>query len=62
MKGSVGTSGLILNEPVLFDKGKTGRRGFSLPRRDIESFPVDEALVGNGPDFPDLREVEEVIH
>lgn len=62
MKGSVGTSGLILNEPVLFDKGKTGRRGFSLPRRDIESFPVDEALVGNGPDLPDLSEVEVVRH
>ena len=62
MKESLGTTGLILNEPLLLDKGKKGRRGFSLARRDVESYPLDETLVGEGPNFPDLSEVEVVRH
>jgi glycine dehydrogenase subunit 2 len=62
MKESLGTTGLILNEPLLWEKGKKGRRGFSLPRRDIDPCPLDKALVGNGPDFPDLSEVDVVRH
>jgi len=62
MKEFAGTTGLILNEPLLMEKGKKGRSGFSLPRRDVESAPVDEKLVGEGPDFPDLSEVEIVRH
>jgi len=62
MKESLGTTGLILNEPLLLEKGKKGRHGFSLPRRDVESYPLDEALVGEGPNFPDLSEVEVVRH
>lgn len=62
MKESVGTTGLILNEPFLWDKGRKGRCGFSLPRRDVESVPLDEELRGEGPDFPDLSEVDVVRH
>jgi len=62
MKEFAGTTGLILNEPLLLEKGKKGRYGFSMPRRDVESSPVDEKLVGEGPDFPDLSEVEIVRH
>jgi glycine dehydrogenase subunit 2 len=62
MRESLGTTGLILNEPLLLEKGKKGRLGFSLPRRDVESYPMDEALVGEGPEFPDLSEVEVVRH
>ena len=62
MKESVGTSGLILNEPLLIEKGKKGRRGMSLPRRDVEFSPLDETLVGEAPNFPDLSEVEVVRH
>jgi len=62
MKEFAGATGLILNEPLLMEKGKKGRSGFSLPRRDVESAPVDEKLVGEGPDFPDLSEVEIVRH
>lgn len=57
-----GASGLILNEPLLWEKGKKGRRGFSIPRRDVESFPLDPELVGETPDFPDLSEVDVVRH
>ncbi|MDO9530069.1 MAG: aminomethyl-transferring glycine dehydrogenase subunit GcvPB [Syntrophales bacterium] len=62
MKESLGTTGLILNEPLLWEKGKKGRRGFSLPRRDVEFSPLNEDLAGEGPDFPDLSEVDVVRH
>ncbi|SEM40079.1 glycine dehydrogenase (decarboxylating) beta subunit [Syntrophus gentianae] len=62
MKEFAGAPGLILNEPLLLEKGKKGRCGFSLPRRDVESCPVEEELLGEGPNFPDLSEGEIVRH
>jgi len=62
MKETVGATGLILNEPLLWEKGKKGRCGYSLPRQDVESFPLDNELAGEGPDFPDLSEVDVVRH
>ena len=62
MKETLSTTGLILNEPLLWEKGKKGRSGFSLPRRDVAAYPIDESLVGQGPDFPDLSEVDVVRH
>jgi glycine dehydrogenase subunit 2 len=62
MKEFAGSSGLVLNEPLLFEKGKRGRCGMSIPRRDVVHFPVDEELEGGGPDFPDLAETEVVRH
>ena len=62
MKESLGTSGLILNEPLLWEKDKKGRCGFSIPRRDVDSFPMDKNVAGDGPDFPDLSEVDVVRH
>jgi len=62
MKEFPGTTGLILNEPLLWEKGKQGRSGFSEPRRDVESFEPAPDLLGDGPDFPDLSEVDIVRH
>lgn len=62
MKESLGTSGLILNEPLLWEKSKKGRCGFSIPSRDVDSFPMDKNVTGDGPDFPDLSEVDVVRH
>ncbi|MCD6297234.1 MAG: aminomethyl-transferring glycine dehydrogenase subunit GcvPB [Deltaproteobacteria bacterium] len=62
MTESLGTTGLILNEPLLWEKGKKGRSGFSLPRCDVESFPLAPEFTGEGPDFPDLSEVDVVRH
>jgi glycine cleavage system P protein (glycine dehydrogenase) subunit 2 len=62
MKETAGTTGLIFNEPLLWEKGNTGRTGFSMPRRDVASCSVDENLRGSGPDFPDLSEIEIVRH
>jgi len=62
MKNSLPTTGQIQNEPLLWEKGKKGRCGISLPRRDVDQFPIDESLVGGGPEFPDLSEVDVVRH
>ncbi|MBT8349740.1 MAG: aminomethyl-transferring glycine dehydrogenase subunit GcvPB [Deltaproteobacteria bacterium] len=62
MKESLGTTGLVLNEPLLWEKDQKGRCGFSLPRRDVDPFPMDKDVIGDGPDFPDLSEVDVVRH
>jgi len=62
MNDAPGTTGLILNEPLLWEKGKKGRVGFSLPRRDVKPSPLSPELTGDGPDFPDLSEVDVVRH
>ncbi|MGD8250768.1 MAG: aminomethyl-transferring glycine dehydrogenase subunit GcvPB [Desulfobacterales bacterium] len=58
----IGTTGLVLNEPFLWERGRPGRVGFSLPGRDVEEAPLDPRYAGEGPDFPDLSEVEVVRH
>jgi len=62
MKESLGTTGLVLNEPFLWERGQKGRTGMSMPRRDVEHYPLDASLTGAGPDFPDLSEVDVVRH
>lgn len=62
MREFPGATGLILNEPLLWEKGKKGRCGMSIPRRDVESAPLDDDLVGEVPDFPDLSEIDVVRH
>jgi glycine cleavage system P protein (glycine dehydrogenase) subunit 2 len=58
----VGTTGLIFNEPLLWEKSVKGRTGFSIPTRDVEPAALDDSLAGGGPDFPDLSEVDVVRH
>ncbi len=62
MSKALGTSGLILNEPLLWERGRKGRCGFSLPERDVPESPLPAELTGDGPPFPDLSEVEVVRH
>ncbi len=62
MTESRGTTGLILDEPLLWEKGKPGRTGFSLPRADVEHSPIHESLIGPRPDLPELSEVDVVRH
>jgi glycine dehydrogenase subunit 2 len=62
MNQSAGTTGLILNEPLLWEKGKKGRSGFSLPHRDVASFPLERKFAGQDPDLPDLSEIDVVRH
>jgi len=62
MKNALGMSGLILDEPFLWERGKKGRMGMSLPKSDVPETQLSDDLVGAGPDFPDLSEVEVVRH
>jgi glycine dehydrogenase subunit 2 len=62
MKELPGTTGLILNEPLLWEKGKKGRRGMSIPAADVPRAAINGELLGEGPDFPDLSEVDVVRH
>lgn len=57
-----GASGLILNEPLLWEKGRRGRSAFSQPARDVESFPLPPGLEGEPPDLPELSEPDVVRH
>ncbi|MFH1984573.1 MAG: aminomethyl-transferring glycine dehydrogenase subunit GcvPB [Pseudomonadota bacterium] len=62
MTESMGTSGLVLNEPLLWERGQKGRRGVALPACDVPTAALDPALTGAGPDFPDLGELDVVRH
>ncbi|MEZ4525834.1 MAG: aminomethyl-transferring glycine dehydrogenase subunit GcvPB [Desulfobacterales bacterium] len=62
MKETVGTSGLTMNEPLLWEKGRKGRCGVSFSPSDVPKAAVDANLAGQGPDFPDLSEVDVVRH
>jgi len=62
MSESLGTTGLILNEPLLWERGKKGRCGFSMPTGDVPPSPLPAELTGDVPDFPDLSEIEVVRH
>lgn len=57
-----GTTGLMFNEPLLWERHHAGRCGMSLPESDVPSAPLDEHLQGAGPDFPDLSELDVVRH
>jgi len=62
MKEFPGSIGLNLNEPLLWEKGRKGRCGMSLPRRDVKAASLDGDLIGEPPDLPELSEVEVVRH
>ncbi len=62
MKNAPGIGGLILDEPLLWEKGKMGRCGMSIPESDVPPAPLPEGLCGEGPNFPDLSEVDVVRH
>lgn len=51
-----------MDEPLLWEKGKKGRNGMSIPESDVPASSINENLCGEGPDFPDLSEVEVVRH
>ncbi len=57
-----GTTGLIFNEPLLWEQGAEGRCGMSVPESDVLISPLDSDLVGEGPDWPNLSELDVVRH
>jgi glycine dehydrogenase subunit 2 len=57
-----GTRGLILDEPLVWERGKPGRSAFSMPRQDVPEATLPTELTGDGPDIPDLSEIDVVRH
>jgi glycine dehydrogenase subunit 2 len=61
-----GTSGLIFNEPVIFDMGAEGRRGIEIPKRGFKDANAEkllgENLRGEIKWMPELAEPEVVRH
>jgi len=57
-----GTSGLIFNEPQLWEKSREGRCAISLPKADVERSELDSELTGDAPDLPQLSELDVVRH
>lgn len=58
-----GMSGLILDEPLLWEKGRPGRSGASLPGSDVPAAPyADPTLTRESLDIPDLSEPGVVRH
>ncbi|MCP4114349.1 MAG: glycine dehydrogenase subunit 2 [Desulfobacteraceae bacterium] len=56
------TTGLIFNEPLLWEKSRPGRCGLSIPKSDVPSSPLDSSLTTGGPDLPQLSEVDVTRH
>nr|WP_320192785.1 aminomethyl-transferring glycine dehydrogenase subunit GcvPB [uncultured Desulfobacter sp.] len=57
-----GTSGLIFNEPELWEKSREGRCGISMPRSDVPRAALDPALTDDAPNLPQLSELDVVRH
>ena len=63
MTERAGTSGLIMNEPLLWEKSKQGRLGISIPESDVAAAPLDAEFAGRGPGLSGpLSEVDVVRH
>ena len=62
MSNRPGTSGLIFNEPNLWDKSREGRCAVSIPKADVERVDLDPGLTGETPDLPQLSELDVVRH
>ncbi len=58
----IGASGLILDEPLLWERGRYGRTAVDLPPSGVPSRPLTGPRAGDGPDWPDLSELEVVRH
>ena len=58
-----GVSSLVLNEPLLWEKGRPGRVGVSLPESDVPAAPYEaEGMVRTDLNLPDLAELDVVRH
>ncbi|MCP3898104.1 MAG: glycine dehydrogenase subunit 2 [Desulfobacteraceae bacterium] len=62
MNAQIGTSGLIFNEPQLWDKSIPGRCGISIPTSDLEKCELNKELVRDSADLPELSELDVIRH
>ncbi|MDR1921648.1 MAG: aminomethyl-transferring glycine dehydrogenase subunit GcvPB, partial [Candidatus Adiutrix sp.] len=57
-----GESGLVLNEGLLWEKGRPGRSAMSVPEAGVPAAKLPAEAAGDGPDWPDLSEQEVARH
>ncbi|MEN8211935.1 MAG: aminomethyl-transferring glycine dehydrogenase subunit GcvPB [Thermodesulfobacteriota bacterium] len=62
MNSQPGTKGLVFNEPNLWDKSRKGRCAISLPKADVDRVELDQNLIGETPELPQLSELDVVRH
>ncbi len=62
MENTLGTKGLIFNEPLLWEKSTPGRCGISIPTQDVQESLLDPELTGEAPNLPELSEIDIVRH
>ncbi|OQY01098.1 MAG: glycine dehydrogenase (aminomethyl-transferring) [Desulfobacteraceae bacterium 4572_130] len=62
MENKLGISGLVFNEPFLWEKSKHGRCGISIPEQDVEQCLLPSDLTDGAPELPQLTEVDVVRH
>ena len=63
----ISDTGLVQDEPLIFERGSKGRRGYSLPRWDVEEVEPDKLvpshlLRGELEGFPQVSEIDVVRH
>jgi glycine dehydrogenase subunit 2 len=57
-----GARGLVINEGLLWEKGRPGRSAMSIPESGVPAASLPADLAGPGPDWPDLSEQEVARH
>ena len=62
MADTIGTSGLIFKEALLWEKSREGRCAVSIPTRDVPTADLAPELVGAAPELPQLSEFDVVRH
>ncbi|MCL2000465.1 MAG: aminomethyl-transferring glycine dehydrogenase subunit GcvPB [Planctomycetes bacterium] len=63
LAGTPGTNGLILDEPLLWERGRKGRSAMSVPDSGVPAAnALPPELAWEGPNWPDLSELEVVRH
>ena len=55
-------NGIVQEEPLLWEKGRKGKTGFSMPRTEIGPTDLDSNLMRKDLDLPDLSEVDVIRH
>ncbi len=62
MTNKPGIGGLKFNESEVWDRSKKGRCAISLPKSDVKESRLDNSLIGDVPDLPQLSELDVVRH
>ena len=62
-----GASGLVFNEPLIFDLGTENREAYSLPKSDVPEENIDDLIPANQKrdeikGFPEVSEIELIRH